>query len=438
MSIVEMTQWSCPKGCGKVFAQKSHLTVHTSRKTPCVKNQSTLQSEEVEDIKPYIDAIEQAIANYKGVLERNRQRELKTNLNPVVHVPEQPAVLNRLNYIGCKSQLIEWIHQTMLEKTGYDSLNNIRVADLFAGTGVVTYFFRQQKAHVITNDKEPYSAMIAAASATSTLTPNLNTILLDVNAELAANKHKDTVGYITQQYSPFNGCERMFFTVDNAQRIDYCRERFKNLTLTDQERTFLWGSLLWSADAVSNVPAVYGCYLKNFKAKALHAMTLKPIHTNTRSAHPNSEAYQESVTSEDFLKKINADIVYLDPPYNERQYSKNYFPLNMILNPSEHPLKGKTGIPQECFLSPFCMAKSVEASFKTIVKGLKTTWIFISYNSESLVPKEKMLKILGEVGEVSVVEKPYKRFKSFEYNEDKAITEYLYCVRKNTSIVPPS
>jgi adenine-specific DNA-methyltransferase len=126
-------------------------------------------------------------------------------------------------------------------------------------------------------------------------------------------------------------------------------------------------------------------------------------------------------------------MVYLDPPYNERQYSKNYFPLNVIAKneTEELVLKGKTGIPSDCFISSFCKKAEVEKSFDLLFSQLKTKWIFLSYNSESIISKEKMLEIMNLYGNASVIEKEYKRFKSFEYNKDIDIKEYLFCLNKN-------
>jgi adenine-specific DNA-methyltransferase len=128
--------------------------------------------------------------------------------------------------------------------------------------------------------------------------------------------------------------------------------------------------------------------------------------------------------------------VYLDPPYNERQYSKNYFPLNIIAKTpeqllTEEPLKGKTGIPTDCFISPFCKKGDVvEDALDTLFRNLRTKWIFLSYNSESIVSKERMLELMGRYGEASVIERDYKRFKSYEYNDDIVIQEYLFCLQK--------
>lgn len=352
-----------------------------------------------------------------------------------------PAV-KRLNYIGSKYQLLEWITAAMREKTGWGSFAGRRVADLFAGTGIVSYHFRGLGAAVHSNDAELYSSIIAQAFTCSTYTAQVEELVGALNGELAAGRHSEGAvdGFITRVYSPHAGCERMFFTVDNARRIDYLRSRLAELRdrLTVEENAFLLASLLMSADAVSNVPAVYGCFLKKFKAKATKTLTLAPVHTLRTAAAEGSRATHSDVLADTFIASMDADILYLDPPYNERQYSKNYFPLNMIaLAPgaAEPELRGKTGIPTTCFMSPFCKKGApVEGAFQKLLGGARYTWAFISYNSESLIPRERMLEILGKYGEVSVVERDYKRFKSFEYNEDVAIREYLFCLRRRASI----
>jgi len=340
----------------------------------------------------------------------------------------------RLNYIGSKFQLLDWIEEQIKEKTGWASFKDKVVGDLFSGTGIVSYHFRKKEAITVSNDAELYSSIITHAFALSDYNDTCKSFIEKIQKELDEGKNK--VGYITRNYSPYEDCERMFFTVENAMKIDYISQRISAETnFSDNDYKFVLASLLLSADNVSNVPAVYGCYLKNFKAKATKPLKLEPIHTNKIKCKDGSVVYNKDVVSSaPENKKLN--LVYLDPPYNERQYSKNYFPLNMIaLSPEEQkkqpPLKGKTGIPENCFLSPFCKKGQVENAFDTIFSNINTEWLFMSYNSESIVSKERLIDIMKKYGEVSVIEKDYKRFKSFEYNEDTDIKEYLFCLKKN-------
>ncbi len=361
---------------------------------------------------------------------------LTTGNAPTTVVAVKPAEkISRLNYIGSKYLLLDWLTSTIQDKTEWTSFQGKTIADLFGGTGIVSYHFRNLGASVISNDAELYSSIITHAFTRSCYTETCKKMLEDFQKDLG--KKKKAIGFITRHYSPYEANERKFFTVDNAQRIDYLRKRLEEVkdTLTEDEYAFILASILLSADAVSNVPAVYGCYLKNFKAKAKKDLTLTPIHTLTTPPAEGSRTYQSDVLNQQFLGSFQTDLVYLDPPYNERQYSKNYFPLNIIAKApadlADQELKGKTGIPTDCFLSPFCKkGATVEKAFETLIRELKTQWIFLSYNSESLVPKDKMLALLKKFGTVSVVERDYKRFKSFEYNDDKEIKEYLFCLKK--------
>jgi adenine-specific DNA-methyltransferase len=307
---------------------------------------------------------------------------------------------------------------------------------LFGGTGIVSHHFRKLNAVVTSNDAELFSSIVTKALTISVYNDKCKSIIETLNKELETSKK---VGYVTKNYSPYETSQRKFFTVENAQKIDYVRERIEELQkeLSNDEYTFILASLIVSADAVSNVPAVYGCYLKNFKDKAKKSLEIKAIHSVEVEPQAQSKTFNLDVLSNDMIKEVAADIVYLDPPYNERQYSKNYFPLNIIAKTptellKEPELKGKTGIPTDCFISPFCSRKAdtVEGAFNKLFEELNTEWIFLSYNSESLVSKDRMIELMEKFGVVNVVECDYKRFKSFEYNDDKDIKEYLFCFQR--------
>lgn len=345
--------------------------------------------------------------------------------------------MNRLEYIGSKFQLIPWLNEQIQAATGWSTLADRRVADLFAGTAVVSHHFRKQGAVVHANDAEPYSAAIAHATVRSSYTLKCKLLIARWNAELVEEKHTTTCDFITRNYSPYEGCERMFFTVENARRIDYLRLRLAATrpTLGEDDFYFLLASILTSADAVKNTTSVYGAYLKQYKRRAEAALVLRPIHTEmaTVASAASTATCLPAATAQ--AQGPLLDIAYLDPPYNQRQYSKNYFPLNEIAKPpsvqaSQEPLKGKTGIPADCFLSDFCKAATVEQAFRDVVAPLNATWVFISYNSESLVPRDRLLEILKEYGEVTVAEREYKRFKSSDITENKEIVEYLFCLNK--------
>lgn len=321
--------------------------------------------------------------------------------------------VKRLNYIGSKYKLIDWIQENIKSHT--DSRD---IYDVFAGTGIVSYVMRMNGFRVQANDAELYSSIITSALTCSTWTPRLENLIKRLNASGLLS------GNITKHYSPEGG--RMFFTTENAQRIDCMRQRISTWKLTIEERTFLLASLVVAADNVSNVPAVYGSYLKQFKAKALRPIVVEPIHMCTIEPHKDSCVYN----SDSCTLKIKADISYIDPPYNERQYSKNYFPLNVIaMEPHETiQVHGKTGIPEGCFLSPFCKKSQVVDAFNSLLDSIDSQWVFISYNNESILSKDELVNLLEQRGQMTVHECDYKRFKSFSYNKGDTVTEYLFCL----------
>lgn len=431
-------QYSC-NTCGKVFKQRGHMQSHAARKRPCAAAKNTVVQQVLDNSKKTRQELmlvckERGLKGYSGKKKEELLALVTTN-RVAMNVTAAPTKVKRLNYIGSKYQLLDWLTEQMLAKTGFSGFEGKTVADLFSGTGIVAHHFRGLGASVIANDAELYSSIITKAFTRSVYTDRCRTVLESLEKELTDKKYVSAAGYITKNYSPYESCDRMFFTIDNALRIDYLRARLEELTLDEDEKAFLLASLLMAADAVSNVPAVYGCFLKNFKAKALKELHLEPIHTRKEVCVEGSKVFQSDVLAKEFLSEVSADVIYLDPPYNERQYSKNYFPLNLIAKTpvaleSEPPLKGKTGIPADCFLSPFCKKAEVEGAFDTLFKSLKAPWIFLSYNSESLVGKERMLELMGKYGSATVVERDYKRFKSFEYNKDVAIKEYLYALHK--------
>lgn len=348
--------------------------------------------------------------------------------------------VKRLNYIGSKYQLLEWLDQSIRTKTGYTELTGRRIADLFAGTGIVSFHLRRQGATVVTNDAELYSHTIARAFNTGVYTDRVKETIELLNAELndAANWDTSSLGYIAQNYSPNDTCERRFFTADNAKKIDYVRQRIEQMKpeMTDDEHGFLVASLLVSADSVGNVAAVYGCYLKNYKKLSLRPLVIAPVHTHTAKPCDGSRAENIDVLSDDIKRIGRLDIAYIDPPYNERQYSKNYFPLNQIAKSpdalaTEPELTGKTGIPTDCFVSPFCSKRLALGAFERLVQQVDAEWVFISYNTEGIVPREQFEGMLNKYGDVSIVSRPYKRFKSYNYNEDKEIAELLFCIHKH-------
>lgn len=322
--------------------------------------------------------------------------------------------MNRIGYIGSKLKLKDWIFEEISKRTD-DTYT--KFADLFAGSCIMTHEALEKKYECISNDLETYSYVIMNG-----LRCPFSDKLQNIIKTLDDLDTKDIVipGFVTLTYSPRGN--RMYFTEDNAMRIDIIREnieRMKDRVSTD-EYNFLLASLLTSADSVKNTSVVYGAYLKKFKKTALKRMVFAPLHT--RSTIVTLETFNEDATE----LGIKTDIAYVDPPYNSRQYGANYFVLNQILTPKEIG-NGVTGLP-EYKKSSFCRKQEVATSFCNMLKNVSARLFVISYSSESLLSKEEMVALLSQYGKCEVVVRNHKRFKAQISAVGNDVEEYLFFV----------
>ena len=148
-----------------------------------------------------------------------------------------------------------------------------------------------------------------------------------------------------------------------------------------------------------------------------------------------NKVYNVDINS-DTIYNQTYDICYLDPPYNERQYSSNYHPLNYIAIYDDISIYGKTGLIKDYNKSKYCN-KSALSTLTDLITKLKTKHILLSYNNEGIIDIEEIKKILLNEGDVILYKKIYKKFKSERKtveivdNKISIVYEYLFhCTKK--------
>ena len=333
-----------------------------------------------------------------------------------------------MNYIGSKYKLSSWIEQTVKDVAG-DDLSNKTFCDIFAGTGIVGRTFKKDVKKVIANDLEYYSYVL-----------NRNYIQNHQKIEdkatyiekLNALTPIDT-GFIYNNYCLGSGSGRNYFSDANGKKIDAVRvqiERwYENGEIDDDLYYFLLASLIESADKVANTASVYGAFLKHLKKSAQKELVIEGaefvVNDNTH------EVYNED--SNELIKRIEGDILYLDPPYNQRQYGANYHLLNTIAKYDNFIPKGKTGL-REYNRSNYCKRSEVLQSFEALIRNANFRYIFLSYNNEGLMGKEDVKKVMERFGRYALETKEYGRFKADKtqnrnHKADKTF-EYLHILEK--------
>jgi adenine-specific DNA-methyltransferase len=334
--------------------------------------------------------------------------------------------MNTLNYIGCKQTLCPILIDIITNEL--PNISELSFIDLFAGTGSIAFRFQDLSTSCSANDLEYYSYVINYSLLKTNYSSKLQSIIDDCNVL------QGTKGLIYKNYSFNEDCERMFFTSDNAQKCDAIRiyiETLKNQDEIDEsEYYFLLASLLVSMDKVANTSCVYGAYLKEYKKSSLKNLCVLPIHTKSNIQTEVNQVF--NLTAEELSQTDNYfDVVYMDPPYNQRQYSANYFPLNYIaLYKEDIVLKGKTGIIQGYNKSNFCSKTKVYQSFKTLLDNIKCKYIFISYNNEGLLSCDELKELFSLYGELKLFKIPYKKFKAQKNVDGDTVFEYLWFINK--------
>lgn len=346
-----------------------------------------------------------------------------------------------MNYIGSKYSLLPFIERVFRQVADGDE----RVfCDLFAGTGAVGRRFKQLGLRVIANDLQYYAYALNKAYLEIDRPPrfvrlrrayrselkDLGVVSAEpITAALALVNQLDGVrGFIARNYGPAGG--RLYYTADNAERADAIRRTIKDWRtdelIGEQEYFYLLAALLEAIDAVANTASVYGAYLKRFKASALKPLEVRPLALP--SGGRRCRVYQEDAN--DLVGRIRCDVLYLDPPYNHRQYGANYHVLETIAIADRPQLRGVTGL-REYVRSRYCRSRGAAEALADLVSRVRARHILMSYNDEGVIEYGEMRRILGMRGRVKTFRQKYSRFKADNgrsYKRD-GTTEYIHYVR---------
>ena len=331
-----------------------------------------------------------------------------------------------MNYIGSKFRLSNFIKTTVHSVVGKDLSGKV-FCDLFAGTGIVGRNFKPEVKQVISNDLEFYSFVLLKNYIGNHKKFEFENLIQDLN------NLKGIEGFIFNEYSENGKSGRLYFYESNGKKIDAIRTEienwFESKKISENQYWFLLASLLESADKIANTASVYGAYLKHLKKSAQKELNLEP-------ANFSETENQHLVFNEDsnvLIRKIHGDILYLDPPYNARQYGANYHLLNTIAKYDKFKPKGKTGL-RNYEKSKYCSRNSVRKSFEELIKNADFKYIFLSYNNEGLMNSEEIKKIMSKFGKYDLKTTDYQRFKADkeENRNHKAnrTTEYLHILEK--------
>lgn len=342
-----------------------------------------------------------------------------------------------MRYIGSKASLLETLDNQMTAWHIPNNGSNLTFLDLFAGTNSVARYFKNRY-KVITNDSMYFSYVLSKGHVIPNTQPSFEKLYSEIQENplvflnrLTNNPQADN--FIAKNYSPFDS-DRQYFTVENALKIDVIRSQIsvwhQSGLINELEYFYLLAGLVAAVPFVSNISGVYGAYLKTWDKRSFLNLTL--LATELFDNNKENIAYNQDAN--ELIGDIVADICYIDPPYNTRHYTSNYHLLETIALNDKPNIYGKTGLREfsQERKSSYCQKSGAESAIEHLIQNIQANHIVMSYSSDGIVPKTRLIEMFGEYGisnTVRYAEIPYRKYKSKKFS-DKPVIEYLLYVQK--------
>lgn len=340
-----------------------------------------------------------------------------------------------MRYIGSKESLLPWLEQVIRANGVEQGI----FLDLFAGTTIVGRHFKRLGFSVVSNDLMHYAYVLGKAYLETNTTPQFENVTLPtaipptlfewenerlVEAVEYLNNLPPEQGFLWRHYSdegtaqdPF---QRMYFSSVNAGKMDAIRAQVETWhcqkQISDAEYYVLLTALLEAAPRVANISGTYAAFLKFWESRSQKPLTLVP--PTLLCSNQNHQVFQQDATV--LVRDIPCDVMYLDPPYNNRQYATNYHLMETIARYDSPAIYGKSGLrPYAEERSAYCQRASALVSLEQLVSHATCRLLVLSYSSEGIMPHEDIMDILTAHGEAVLVERPYRRFRSDSDNENR-------------------
>lgn len=330
--------------------------------------------------------------------------------------------INNRRYLGNKYNLLDFIKYIINTEC-----DNIKIlADIFSGTGAVAYAFSDKQ--LITNDNmySNYICHIAWFSPKKYSQKKILKYIKDYNSIVV---EKDN--YVSNNFSD------TFFSRENCRKIGYIRENIEELynakKINFKEKAILITSLLYAMDKIANTCGHYDAYIKNNKSYLEKKLELQ-VPISIKNLNSKNVCY--NMDSNKLVKNIEADLVYIDPPYNSRQYCDTYHFLENIARWDKPEVRGVSRkMNRNALKSLYCTNKATEA-FEDLISNIKSKYILLSYNntsnkgdcrSNAKISDNDIMRILKNKGKVKMFSTDHKLFNTGKSNIKNNVERLFLC-----------
>ncbi len=353
-----------------------------------------------------------------------------------------------MRYIGNKTRLLDFIRRVLRAR----GISGGTAVDPFTGTTSVARALKRWGFQVIAADLMEFAHVFGRAYVEADCPPGLEGIAAQLDphhpslagAIAYLNNLPPAPGFLHEHFTPAGAeglrHERMYFTPTNAARIDGIRATLEGWRrkgeIDDDAFYILLAATIEAADRVANTAGVYAACIKSWQPNARRPFQLRLPRL---TPGPGSRATRaEAVTLVRELEPF--DLLYIDPPYNERQYPAYYHLPELIATgwfDGAVELRGKTGLlPDADKRSDWSSRRRCATALEELIASARCRRIVMSYNSEGLIPEatiERIFKAYGRAQTYRRYTRHYRRYRSDtdgqgrRYRGDEVV-EYLFCV----------
>ena len=372
---------------------------------------------------------EETYRNLKQYVKRTEDESSKRIMK--ADKPYKTTKINNRRYLGNKYKLLPFIKNVV--ESECENVNT--VADIFAGTGAVASAFTDKK--LITNDNmySNYICHVAWFSSEPYSKEKVIKLVLHYNQAIVNEDN-----YMSDNFSD------TYFSAADCRKIGYIRQdienKYESKEINSRERALLITALLYAMDKIANTCGHYDAYRQGVAFEKHLELSVPEPEENLNA---NNVCY--NVDTNELAPELDADLVYIDPPYNSRQYCDAYHLLENVAKWEKPAVFGVAKkMDRTALKSDYCTQKATDA-FENLINSIHAKYILLSYNnmankgndrSNAKISDEDIMRILEKKGVVKVFSEDYKAFSTGKSNI-QSNQERLFlckCYRQEKELIP--
>lgn len=307
-----------------------------------------------------------------------------------------------IKYLGSKRALLDGLVAAVQKELPNGGL----VADLFSGTARVGHALKAVGYQIISNDHNAYAQVLA----TCHVQADLDEMEAPCRKLISAlSELPDVDGWFTQSFCR----DSRFFQPQNGMRVDAIREAIAEMELEPTMEAVMLTSLMEAADRVDSTTGLQMAYLKKWAPRSHKQLEMRvPLMQPSTADGPSVALGLEAVEAARSPLVAQADLVYLDPPYNQHSYLGNYHVWESLVRWDKPELYGVACKRIDCRerKSGFNSKPQFRTSMHQLLSAIEAPRILVSFSDEGFIDRNRMEELLSEFGEVEVRDREHQRY----------------------------